>query len=229
MSAYINHCAISKFVFFAGILFISVIGLNILAQTTGSRSSTNFFRTDNRSGFDAESKDDEERSEIKESRPADQDPDGHWGPALDGLQLSLRFKKQAYTNGENIIAIVLIRNVSSNSIDYDAMYTSAYPSPINISASKDQERLKIKKPPDWHGGSLRRTQLPPQSQDKYEVNLNQFFELGKGGEYVFQAHYLPTRPGDTNFFNRMYFGDPNSIQTNEIFSGKVTVTIANPP
>jgi hypothetical protein len=156
-----------------------VIGLNILAQTTGSRSSTNFFRTDNRSGFDAESKDDEERSEIKESRPADQDPDGHWGPALDGLQLSLRFKKQAYTNGENIIAIVLIRNVSSNSIDYDAMYTSAYPSPINISASKDQERLKIKKPPDWHGGSLRRTQLPPQSQDKYEVNLNQFFELVK--------------------------------------------------
>ena len=46
-----------------------------------------------------------------ESRPESRDTNGHWGATVEGLRLSLRLSKFDYTNGEPIVARVLVRNV----------------------------------------------------------------------------------------------------------------------
>src|SRR5208282_4622230 len=55
---------------------------------------------------------------TKESLPAEVFPEGHWGTVQDGFQLSLRFNKQTYTNGEPIIAALLLRNVTNRILRY---------------------------------------------------------------------------------------------------------------
>jgi hypothetical protein len=52
------------------------------------------------------------------SRPADEDPAGNWGPATQGFRLSIRLEKQTFTNGEPIVAFVLLRNVSDQHLRF---------------------------------------------------------------------------------------------------------------
>ena len=52
-----------------------------------------------------------------ESKPEDKDSDGHWGMAEEGLRLSLRFARSQYTNGEPIVAKVLLRNVARQKLE----------------------------------------------------------------------------------------------------------------
>src|SRR5437867_456520 len=60
----------------------------------------------------------EEAKKSKESLPAEAFPEGNWGSPKKGFQLSLRFDKPTYTNGENITAIILLRNVTNTTVAY---------------------------------------------------------------------------------------------------------------
>jgi len=46
--------------------------------------------------------------------PAKDDSNGHWGGLTNSAKASLRFPKSDYTNGEPIVATILIRNYSTN-------------------------------------------------------------------------------------------------------------------
>ena len=57
-------------------------------------------------------------AKLPESHPAEQDPEGHWGEATNGLQISLRFEKQTFTNGEPVNAVMFMRNVTNQPVAY---------------------------------------------------------------------------------------------------------------
>jgi hypothetical protein len=113
----------------------------------------------------------------KESRPASEDPEGHWGQATNGFQLSLRFEKEVYTNGEPVLATMLVRNVSNVQLQY--LF------PARVAATKDGSRLKRK---DDIGVARRGPArlLYPQTQARDQENLNQVYDLTPG-EYKFWA------------------------------------------
>lgn len=122
----------------------------------------------------------EEGKRLRECRPAEEDPDGHWGQATNGFQLSLRFGKMTFTNGEPIVATMLIRNVAQKPLNYLR--------PAYIIASKDGTVLKGKN----ETGLIEITALPmatlfPQTQCRYLENLNKNYDLSKNGNYTFQA------------------------------------------
>jgi hypothetical protein len=122
----------------------------------------------------------EEAENMPESRPANQDPEGHWGGTTNGLQLALRFQKQSFTNGEPIDGIVLIRNVTNQPV--------VYFQPERVLATKDGKALKRK---DDTGvimvfRPLEATVFPQTQKEKHE-RLDQIYDLTQGGEFVFQA------------------------------------------
>jgi hypothetical protein len=118
--------------------------------------------------------------ESPESRPAEQDPEGHWGLATNGFQLSLRFAKSTFTNGEPALATVLIRNITTTN--------QTYYRPIEVLVTRDGNLLKrkddngiieINMPPD--------KTLFPQTQNRYVQNLCNLYDLSEPGEYLVQA------------------------------------------
>jgi hypothetical protein len=120
----------------------------------------------------------------RESHPASEDPEGHWGQATNGFQLSLRLK-EVYTNGEPVVATMLVRNVSNMRLQY--LF------PARVVAAKDGSRLKRK---DDIGVMIVRasTALYPQTQARYQENLSQVYDLTPG-EYTCWAacdEWLPT-------------------------------------
>src|ERR1035438_8320956 len=52
-----------------------------------------------------------------ESRPAELDPEGHWGTVTAGVQLSIRLSKNFFALGQPIEATVTLRNVTTNSMN----------------------------------------------------------------------------------------------------------------
>jgi hypothetical protein len=54
----------------------------------------------------------------RESLPALKFPEGNWGDAINGCQLSLRFEKSRYASNERINAIILIRNTTNYIISF---------------------------------------------------------------------------------------------------------------
>ena len=119
----------------------------------------------------------EEAQRSKECRPASEDPEGHWGHATNGFQLSLRFEKEGYTNGEAVVATVLVRNVSN--------VRQQYAFPARVVAAKSGSPLKRK---DDIGVSIITSYrfLHPQTQARYQETLNHVYHLTPG-EYTFWA------------------------------------------
>lgn len=122
----------------------------------------------------------EQAKQSQESVPAEQDPQGNWGEQANGFQLSLRFEKQVFTNGEDIVGTILIRNIATNAQTY---FRPAY-----IAAMKDGK--PVKRLNDVKIKELTvspETTLFPQSQHKSKEHLNQEYNLLETGKYEFQA------------------------------------------
>jgi hypothetical protein len=49
-------------------------------------------------------------------RPADQDPGGHWGPVVNGFQLSIRAETNVVFEGGPIVVDAIFRNVTTNTM-----------------------------------------------------------------------------------------------------------------
>ena len=134
-------------------------------------------------------KDIEKAKQIAECLPAEQDPEGHWGQVANGFQLSLRFEKAVFTNGEPILATMFMRNVSNA--------TQSYFRPIRVVSSKNGNIQKNKYDTGLFDQSLTPvTTLFPQTQNKYRDKLNQSYDLSESGQYVFKA--VCTHPSVTS-------------------------------
>jgi hypothetical protein len=190
---------------------------------------TNLFLTDENRLFSykkgqrfVEAKRIEEAQKSKESRPAEQDPEGHWGKVVDGLQLSLRFEKQEFTNGEPILATILMRNVSDKPLNYIRQTVTGHPCPIHVSVWEDQQKLNLKT--DENGilrASASNVRLYPRTQHKYRLRLDRFYDLSKAGTYSVQAEYGPRAPNG-----------PFPVRApgrEEITSQKAAISITNAP
>src|SRR5215472_4660471 len=59
---------------------------------------------------------------AKESRPAKEDPEGNWGAVNEGFQLSIRLSKSTFTNGEPVVATIILRNVHDKPLTYYVFY-----------------------------------------------------------------------------------------------------------
>jgi len=118
---------------------------------------------------------------IRESLPAKEFPEGNWGHVTNGFQLSLRFDKQAYKNGEQITAILLIRNTTNRTIKYLNDFPVEY---SVINASGQRLASKYEHMPFPRSGGYR--DLPRETQHKYLERLDGVFVL-TNGNYSVQA------------------------------------------
>jgi hypothetical protein len=125
-----------------------------------------------------------------ESRPADSDPEGNWGAPSNGFQLSLRFAKQEFTNGEQIVATMLLRNITNVPEKFDRLYVAGRPSPINLLVFSEQEQLRLEGD-DGEINVISATEVTiyPQTQLKFSVKVNDYYNLSRGGKFFVKASY----------------------------------------
>jgi hypothetical protein len=97
----------------------------------------------------------------------------------------LRFEKEAYTNGEPVVATMLVRNISG--VLEENTFTA------RVVAERDGSRLKRNDDTGLiRSGPFR--VLQPQTQARYQESLNRVYDLTPG-EYTFWAtsgHSLPS-------------------------------------
>jgi len=165
----------------------------------------------------------EKAKHAKESRPAEDDPEGHWGTASEGFRLSIRFEKATFTNGEPIFASILLRNVSDRPLTY---WVSTLGRETEVLVAKDQWPLPRKdslKPGATFAERLSHLNIgsswdcttPVGTQRKFTIELNKVFDLTTNGEYVAQARRCVPKLGSS--------GEA------ELVSGEATFRITNPP
>jgi hypothetical protein len=120
---------------------------------------------------------------TRESLPAKDFPEGNWGEIANGIQLSLRFTKTIYTNGEPIEAIVLLRNVTNQIIklnfyrDVDLLDGAAVFQIISETGEIIPEHFPSASVVE--GGNFA-TCPPPGTQQRYVEHLNLGYELTNG-------------------------------------------------
>ena len=150
----------------------------------------NLFWYSSKNGRFVHLKDIAKAEKLSESRPAENDPEGNWGTSTNGLQLSLRLSKQIFTNGEPIIAIMLLRNITNVPVKFSRLYMARRPSPINLLVFNRQEQLPLKGD-DGEIIVLSDTEIIiyPQTQRKFSTKVNDFYDLFPGGKFFIQASY----------------------------------------
>jgi hypothetical protein len=132
----------------------------------------------------------------RESLPAALFTEGNWGPVGGGFQLSLRFEKQTFTNGEPINAILLMRNVTNASmwLTFDLLPVGYMDGPVgfrvfnNTGSPLSQHKYEANV---WNG---RVRGLAPGTQAKFEERLDQRFDFTNGiytVQAVKRAMYVP--------------------------------------
>ena len=134
----------------------------------------------------------------KASRPAEDNPEGHCGPVQGGFRLSLRFGKDFFTNSEPVTACVILRNVSDSPLTFPYEY-SPDEREITFVLLRDGVRVygiydvrsgatfpdRLKTLRTGHGWTR---QIPPGTQRKFFVNLNDIFNLTTNGQYSRACH-----------------------------------------
>jgi len=214
-------------------LFLSIIlaiqclsfkasGQNVLPEPE-SRSSavwgaTNpiFLNSDNSyySGGGSDPQKIEAAKKTRESLPAKDFPEGNWGDLVDGVQVSLRFDKLSYTNGEPINAIVLVRNTAGH--DFSFEYSNKVGLGVINYLAYAKSGQPIASKPKYDGLiTLSGTSVLINSgfQRKFVEHLNDTFAL-TNGNYMVQASIISYRAGQTN-----------SLAPYEIKSAKVPIEV----
>ena len=147
-----------------------------------------------------------------DSRPAEQYPEGNWGEPVGGLQLSIRFAKPVFTNGEPVVAIVLLRNVSGGYVEWPHRYLENLAFSVTGPDGKDQpspeRELRILGP-----GYYR---FERNSQGRFEIRLDAKFNFQQPGSYTVRVS-TETRPTG---------GKP--LRYPLVSSGKAVIEIAKP-
>lgn len=168
-------------------------GLNT-ATNPGAKFFVTFTRADMSKGPPTATPQQIEASRnAPESRPADADPEGHWGDIAGGFQLSARFEKQTFRLGEPVVATVIIRNVAEqigHYRDWVGLHEDAGVCQFEIldEQKKIVTRTDPRAPADITDGPHIPRALKPGSQCRYEVKLSEKFKLDRPGTYIVRAH-----------------------------------------
>lgn len=130
----------------------------------------------------------ESAASLDEARPALLDKEGNWGFPVEGFQLSLRFTKWIYTNGEPIEAVILLRNVTENILDsvtasrgageYEFSVTGAANQRVPLLYNEPQDRISK------FGGSPKAFRILPRTQRKFVVELGRRWQPRQSGTYI---------------------------------------------
>jgi hypothetical protein len=129
---------------------------------------------------------------ANESRPAKDDPEGNWGKVSDGFQLSVRMAKNTFTNGEPVIALILLRNVSDKPLTYYVFYPKDDDLKLHVKMGDKQLNPKdaittdmtfLEKLNHLNNGSRSMPMLPVGVQRLFKVRLDQSFDLTTNGQY----------------------------------------------
>jgi hypothetical protein len=130
----------------------------------------------------------EKAKDSRESLPAKDFPEGNWGDVAGGFQLSLRFEKTTFTNGEAIIATLLMRNVTNDDayLSFSTFPVGYGDGPIGFKVvSAAGVELMQHQFVGGAGGAYYQWLLTG-TQTKYVEHLDSRFDL-TNGEYTIQA------------------------------------------
>ena len=131
----------------------------------------------------------EEAKKLKESLPATAFPEGNWGNAQGGFQLSIRFEKQTYVYGEPIIATILVRNVTNQVLTYNIINVAGQDSPIGIIVTDSKGKLVPQKSDEINIISSHEIKLFPGTQHKYQEQFDTMFNLQTNNIIVVSAAF----------------------------------------
>jgi|GEM_PF-4543038 len=123
---------------------------------------------------------------TNEYLPAKLFPAGNWGEAKNGIQLSLRFDKTGYTNGEPITATILVRNVSSKRMPYNKFYVSGRDGPVRFVVSSASNH-RVEAVPMGENCSCMGADIRAGGQNKFLERLDKEFYL-TNDTYFVQAY-----------------------------------------
>jgi hypothetical protein len=120
----------------------------------------------------------EKATNTRECLPAKDFPEGNWGEPKHGYQLSLRFIKTTFTNGEPVMATILVRNLTNVWLDFHALEIQmGGPASFSVTNSRG-ETMQVT---PYSPGILSSTSFSPpiaaHTQRKYEECLSNGFVL----------------------------------------------------
>jgi hypothetical protein len=166
---------------------------------------------------------------MPEWSPARDFSKGNWGEPENGMQLSLRFEKQIFKNGERIVAIILVRNVTNHVVEYDETHGGFGDGPVSFEVTNlHGELLKQKDDSAQIVINDQTTRgVMPHIQVKFQERLDTRFDFSNG-VYSVQAkikvgdhddfwhlEFKPTLDADGKFTPRP---DANGLVTNVVMS-----------
>jgi len=101
---------------------LAFVGLTLAGITYAQDTNVYYLPFDPKAYFGVQAKASARQEQLEfakrlpECRPAELDPDGHWGAVICGFQMGLRFSTNTFVLGEPIEATVIIRNTTTNSL-----------------------------------------------------------------------------------------------------------------
>ena len=182
-----------------GFVFLSDIPTNIFITEPGGSGSCISRLADGLGRFGSGrfgvfQRDAEAALKSPECRSAEQDPEGHWGPAVGGWQISLRLPKDQFAPEEQVTATVIIRNLSTNNMTF--RFRSNESLPITWVRQED----KLRSPPGFQINadssfiSLGYSTLFPRTQRKFDVVAGTLPLTNRSGTYSLSASAHVQRP-----------------------------------
>lgn len=123
-----------------------------------------------------------------EQRPAAADPEGNWGPLVEGVQVSLRFQKGTYEIGEKFFAVFIVRNTSTQVV---SVHLSNDPfddlSLIRFTVQRDQSLVQQAPRPKSDIPSGGPSVIGPKQQLRFLLRMDRQLDFSQPGEYAITA------------------------------------------
>jgi hypothetical protein len=140
---------------------------------------------------------------LPEQLPANRDTNGHWGPVVNGWQLSVRFRHGEFLTNEPVVAMIMLRNVNA---PFPSIFKRLHSEGRHSEARKnfsyalrhgtntltwswtdpplDPMSLVIRQPRYFW-----KLTIEPRWQAAFFVRLDQIFDLSQPGEYSVQVSW----------------------------------------
>jgi hypothetical protein len=160
----------------------------------------------------------------RECLPAKDFPEGNWGEATNGCQVSLRFNKQIYTNGEPIEGTILMRNLSDQGIPILVHPSGKWNDLVGFVVTNRFGKLYINQSTPRYFQSSGGYSLAPQIQQKHLKFLNGDYSLTNG---TYSVH-AEIRTIPINLPQRMA-NEPVAGKLVMVKSAEVQIIITNSP
>ena len=161
---------------------------------------------------------------MPETLPSELDTNGNWGTETNGLQMSLRFRHKQYTIGDQVPAVIILRNLQpntrilllTNSSSCHFTLLLRYGSSQFLPEKEDQiiERRHYYVPLSGVPSGISKTEFAGKSEKMVALDLRRVFDLNQAGSYKATAICW------------VYSSDTNVLY--EVESGSASFTLVNP-